>query len=559
MQRVDRTTPRAVPNPIAFGLVTAAAAALVAGCMGDIGGDGPGSTPPGGTLACPGDVAPPVTAARVRRFTRTEFDRSVSALLGEDLRMSGDFPPDTTSAGYTNQADVLEVNSVLADALHAAAEKLARLAVDKLSALAPCAADADDACARRFISDFAGRAYRRPLTAEEEASLFSVYEVGKEGADFAAGIGLMLEVVFQSPNFLYKTELGPASADGTRGKLRLTPREIATELAYLVTGGPPDDALAKAADGGDLSTADGREQEARRLLRHPWAMKQMSTFFFQWIGIDKVEQLSKDEGAFPGFDGGLAAKLREETEAFVQHVAFHGDGKLETLLTAAYTFADADIARLYGVDLPKGSPFVRIDLDPRQRSGLLTQPSVLATFAHVDQDSPVRRGKFVYTRLFCKDIPSPPKTVDTTPPRPDTHTTTRARYEAHLTDDTCRACHQYMDPIGFGFENYDGIGRFRTRENGYPIDASGRLTNTDSDGTFEGAVELGEILADSAEVRACFTQQWFQYAMARSAEPAETCSIRAAFDDFLQGKGRISDVVIQIARSEAFVERAAQP
>ncbi len=512
----------------------------------------------GGDVAASGDVAQnlcaPATPARVRRLTRSEYDHSVSDLLAQDLSPSTAFPIDSQFGGYTNQSDALVVSPLFAEAMAAAAEELSGTALTNLAMLVPCApANGDEACARKFIDSFGARAYRRPLVADESEGLLKVYQAGITGGDFKSGIGLVLEVMFQSPNFLYRTELGDTpAADGT---VTLTPREIASQISYLVLGGPPDAPLLAAADAGTLARADAREAQVRRLLAMPKARSQVSAFVDQWLGIDRIEQVTKDTAIFPAFTPDMPKLWRQETDSLVQYVVFDGDGMLGTLFNANYTFANTKLAKYYGLT-DTSATFKKVMLKPAERAGILTHGSVLATHAQSTQGSPVRRGKFVRTRLLCQTLPPPPKNLMVMPPPPSTMNTTRERFKNHASG-TCVGCHSQMDPIGFGFENFDGVGQYRTMENGFPVDASGELTGTkDADGTFNGVVELARLLENSGEVRECFTKNWLQFSMARGSEVADSCTLDAAFKTFQAGQSSIKDLVVNIVRTGEFVRRA---
>lgn len=519
------------------------------------GATGAGSTGTIGTggaaVAC---TPKPGTTVRIRRLTRTEFNQSVSDLLGKTLTPADNFPADTQADGYKNQADVLIVTPLLAEALNSSAEELATAAAASLSTLASCASTGDDNCAKTMIRDLGKRAYRRDLIQEESDGLFKVYTTGKDGADFKTGMSYVLQAIFQSPNFVYRTEIGNGKPQN--GLVQLTPQEVAAEISYLVTGGPPDAMLTAAAAAGTLSTPDGRAAQATRLLSNALARPQANTFFYQWLGVDNIESVQKDAMMYPAFNTKIAGKMRTETGKFVESIVFDGDSSLKTLLTANYTFVDADLAKLYGVSA-SGTTFSKVMLDATQRSGLLTQGSVLSTFAQTAQSSPVRRGKFVRTRLLCETLPKPPKDLKVVPPPVDKNSTTRQRFAAHANGD-CASCHTLMDPIGFGFENFDGIGQYRTTDNGFPVDASGEITGSqDVNGAFNGVVELGQKLSQSAEVRACFVKNWFQFSMARVGTDSDSCTIQAAFNKFLNGQETIRDLIVDIVREDEFVSRVA--
>jgi hypothetical protein len=238
----------------------------------------------------------------------------------------------------------------------------------------------------------------------------------------------------------------------------------------------------------------------------------------------------------------------EETKSFVDFVVRQGDGRLETLLTSPLAMPSPALAPLYG--LAPGAAFA--PMDPLVRSGILTHPSVLAVHAHSDQSSPVKRGAFIRDRVLCTPLPDPPPTVNDNPPVVDPNATTRQRFEQHRADPVCGSCHNLLDPVGFAFERYDGMGLYRTMEGNLPIDASGNLTGTnDSDGPFQDGVELTKRFAASQQVRDCMATQWLRYAVRRDESDADACSqhqIRTAFRE----SGDMKQLVKAVAQSDAF-------
>jgi hypothetical protein len=218
---------------------------------------------------------------------------------------------------------------------------------------------------------------------------------------------------------------------------------------------------------------------------------------------------------------------------------------------------NADVAAYYGVSGgPSGSSFARVDLDPSQRAGLLTQPSVLAVNAHADQTSPVHRGKFVRERLLCEPISPPPPNVKAVPPPVDPNATTRDRFIQHSNDPYCSSCHHLMDPIGFGFEHYDSIGLWRDQDHALPIDATGMVSDSkDTNGAFNGAVELAQRLSGSEEVRACVVTQWFNYAHGRPSTNEDSCSMGQLKTAFADAKYDIKELLVALTQTDAFLYR----
>jgi len=195
---------------------------------------------------------------------------------------------------------------------------------------------------------------------------------------------------------------------------------------------------------------------------------------------------------------------------------------------------------------------VRADLPAGQRAGVLTQPSVLAAHSHANQTSPVRRGVFVLTNILCNHIPPPPPDVDTTPPNPDPNATTRERFNQHTASATCASCHRMMDPIGFGFEGYDATGKFRTTENGKPLDVSGSVAGTDIDGPFNGALELVQRLHGSAQMKSCVSKLWLEFALQRVPVQEDACSLEQAQNGFAASGYNLRDLIASVIKSDAF-------
>jgi hypothetical protein len=339
----------------------------------------------------------------------------------------------------------------------------------------------------------------------------------------------------------------------------LTNYELAARLSYLVWGTMPDAMLFAAADAGELSEPDGLRAQLTRMLEDPLAQAGSTRFYRQWLGIDKLDRLSKSSELFPEWTDAFKTAARLETERFVNHVVWEGDGRLQTLLTAPFSFVDEQLAGVYEVSGVSGDELQRVDFDPRQRAGVLSQVSVLATNAHSEQTSPVHRGKFVRERLFCHELPSPPPEVDVTPPKADPTLTTRQRYARHSSEAYCAGCHRLMDPIGLGFEGYDAIGRVRSEENGLAIDASGEIVDTlDSDGSFDGLIELAGRLGESEEVMACVARHWFGYAVGRGTGfPEDACSVETVGRDFANTGGNLRDVLYSVVASDGFRYRRA--
>lgn len=529
------------------------------GCTGLLGGDGSDGKDPDGedSEALCATITPGTSP--IRRMTRVEYNNTVRDLLGDTSNPADSFVTEEEALGFNNQATSLIVTEILADQYMQASEDVAAAAVaERLDQILPCDPQVDAAaCGREFVETFGARAFRRPLSSDEVDRIEGVFSWGLETYDFNTGIEVVIQTILQSPHFLYRVEFGmpdPVEED----VVELTPHEIASRLSYLVWNSMPDDELFDAAAAGELATREQIAEQARRMLDDPKARDAIRNFHDQWLLLDEIEVLNKDASVYPSYSEDLRPMWREETHAFIEHVLLEDDGSVETLFTAPYSVMNATLAEFYGVSGPTGEAYERVDLDPSQRSGLLTQASILAVTAKADQSSPIHRGKFVREQLLCQILPPPPNDVDIELPEFDPTRTTRERFDAHREDPACNGCHELIDPIGYGFEHYDGVGLYRGDENGLPIDASGEIIATDDiDGPFDGVIELGQKLATSEEVRNCVATQWFRYGFGRGEESVDECSMNVVRESFEASGYNIRELIVALTQTDAFRYRHA--
>jgi hypothetical protein len=425
-----------------------------------------------------------------------------------------------------------------------------------MAEVAPCDLDADttSACATQFIQDFGLRAYRRPLESVEVDNYLALYTLGQQNSGASHGFRLVVEAMLQSPFFLYHRALGEA-ATPSQTPIAVTPYELASRLSYFLWNSMPDDELFELASAGSLLDEATLTQQVDRMLGSDAAGATIGLFHRQWLGLEKLPDKDKDPALFPAFNETTVSEMLAETSLFADYVIRQGDGLMSTLFTASYSFPQGSLFGIYGVAEPDGfAPGTRVELDPTQRAGLLTQPAFLATNAHRDQTSPVHRGIIVRENVLCQPIPSPPNNANTTPPTPSEATTTRERFAQHVADPSCANCHQLMDPIGLGFENYDPVGTWRTDDGLSAVDASGELLSVSDElaGPFNGAIELAQKLSTSQEAASCMANQWFRFALGRSESDADACSIQSIHDGFSASGGNIRSLMAEIALSEAF-------
>ena len=369
-------------------------------------------------------------------------------------------------------------------------------------------------CAEALISDFASRAYRRPLTPDEHDRLLAVYDFGVADGTFHDASRMLFQALLGSPHFLYLIERGTPEPDRP-GWYRLDDWELATRLSYSLCEQPPDAELRTAAAAGELHEPQQIRDQAVRLLDAPCGRDTVARFYRQWLHLEQLVGLNRDPEVYPDFVAAtMPDAMLREADRFLAELTWNENATMADLMTADHTWVDATGAALYGLDVP-GDELVRVELPP-ERLGLLTLPGVLTVTSKFSQTSPVHRGVFVIRDLLCGTLASPPSDIDITPPPLDPSLTTRERWAAHSSDPACAGCHVRLDPVGFALEEFDAIGRHRTEENGKPIDASGGLPDLGvPDGELVGGVELAELIAGSEQAAACFARQWFRFAGGR--------------------------------------------
>ncbi|NUO54195.1 MAG: DUF1592 domain-containing protein, partial [Polyangiaceae bacterium] len=410
--------------------------------------------------------------------------------------------------------------------------------------------------------DFGKRAFRRPLSAEETARYRGLFDTAIADPDmgtFEIGIQLVLQAMLQSSQFLYRPEFGEADPIDV-DVVRLTHWEMASKLSYMIWNTMPDDTLFAAAEANQLGTKEEIAAQARRMLADDRAKDAIRNFHRQWLRLVQLETISKDTTVYPSYSDALRPMWKEEVERFIEYVVLEDDAKLSTLLTAPYTFVNSDLATFYGEDVvgpaPSGAAFEKVSLDPTHRAGLMTQGALMAVHAEGNQSSPVFRGKFVREQLLCQTLPLPPANLVIEPPELDPSKTTREQFEEIGANPDCASCHALMNPIGFGFENFDGVGLWRDTQNGKPIDPTGTISATESlDGDFAGPVDLASKLSQSSEVASCVTSQWFRFAYNRTVTADDACNLDVVNQAFAASGYDIRELIVALTQTETFLHR----
>jgi hypothetical protein len=531
----------------------------VAACVGAIGdaadtsADGGFAGSSGGSTVQSACATLSPGATPLRRLTQSEYDNTLRDLLGDTTSPATTFPPDQRVGDFSNTAVALTVSPLLAQSYESAAEALATTAVGHLATLVACDTTAmgEDACASQFVATFGKRAFRRPLTTDEQSGLLTLYQSNRAAADYDNGIQAVIEAILQSAPFLYRPEFGAvARAQGT--VLPLTSYEMASRLSYFLWGSMPDDALFAAADSDSLQTADQIATQATRMLADAKAHPAINQFFTEWLGVDEIDNAPKDPTTYADYTPQVRDAMQAETAAFSDWVMWQSDAKLGTLLTAPVSFVNASLATIYGIAGITGDTMQQVQLDPTQRAGVLTQAGVMTVLGKADRSSPVLRGKFVREKLLCQEVAPPPQNIVITPPAITPGVSTREMFTMHSQVQPCKGCHTLMDPIGFGFENYDGIGQWRSTDQGQTVDSSGTLTGSDVDGNFSGAVDLAHKLAQSPEVRDCVATEWFRYAMGRGESTDDACSLQSLQQSFSASQSDMRQLLVAVTQTTAF-------
>jgi hypothetical protein len=540
--------------------IAVVAVCAMSGCVGRIGDMGAAGTTP--VLPPNGHVDRNVGPSPMRRLNRAEYNNTVHDLFGSTSSPASGWPADGADSGFDNDVNAQGPTDDLIEQVMRSAEQVATEATAHLATLLPCSSDASvsaTTCGNQFIETFGRRTYRRSLTDDDRTRLRAVLAWGIGRGGLATGVRLVITAMLQSPHFLYRPEFGSPSLDANAaaGTVALDDIEIASRLSYLLLASSPDDALLTAAESHQLHTPEQLRTQAERLLDSAAGRRTLDHFFEQWLPFGRLATAVKSPTEYPTFDDATRTAMADGLRAFVQHVVFDSQrGGLDELFTANYAFVERHTAPLYGLSGAFGDTLQQVTLR-EPRAGLMTQLGVMTALADNYQSSPVARGKFVFTQLFCQPIGAPPANLPAAgvPPAPDPTLTTRERFAQHRNDPNCSGCHALMDPLGLAFENYDAIGRYRSTENGRPIDASGEFANGTSTVTFNGALELSRYVATNPLARRCFAEKWFTYAFGRSDVMEDGPTLDAMAETLGDGTTPIRQFLIAITQRYAFTHR----
>jgi hypothetical protein len=487
----------------------------------------------------------------LRQLTQIQYQNSLRDLFGDAVTVPTNLEPDTALSGlYAIGASTVALSARATELFETAARDVTSQIFNdatKRQALLGCD-PAQQSCLESFVTTFGRRAWRRPLAADEVTKYVTLAQSGTTASgDAWQGASLIVSAMLQSPNFLYRVEIGTVDAAQPTRRW-LDSFEVASRLSYLMWSSMPDDTLLDAAQGGTLTDPAMIATQAQRLLADARAQAAVENFFAEYLGLNNLQGAQKLPEAYPAFTPSLRSAMQQETLLTLRTLAFDEGNDFRTLLTSHDTFVNAELAQLYGLPEPTGDGLERATLPTDSpRVGLLGQASLLTLYSHASASSPTQRGKFVREILLCQSIPAPPPNVNTTLPDTAGATTMREKLAIHA-EGSCAACHSLMDPIGLALENFDGIGAYRETDNGAPIDASGTLDGV----AFADAAGLAQALSQHARFPECVARTLYRYSMGHLEEAGEGPAITSLLTSFSGSGYKLRDLFLATAQLPGF-------
>jgi hypothetical protein len=497
-----------------------------------------------------------------RRLSRAEYNHTIRDLVGLDLRPADRFPSDGSGGeGFDTNGDSLFTSAIHVEMYLDAAEAIVSAALSdrtarrKLLVAEPGPGLSPRAAAKRVVGEFARRAFRRPVADAEVERWLAVFDKAiARGDSFDVAIKLPLKAVLISPNFLFLVEPEPEKD----GVYALGGYPLAARLSYFLWASMPDEELSRLAADGSLTQPEVLRGQVRRMLRDPKAGDFAENFVSQWLGLKALgETVKPDPQRFPEFDAALADAMRQEPARLFATI-LREDRSLLELVDADYTFVNEKLAGIYGISGVTGPGFRRVAVTDKNRGGVLTMAGPLAVTSMPLRTSPVVRGKWVLGDILGTKVPPPPPNAGELPPddRDSEGLTLRKKLELHRSNPECASCHQKIDPLGFGLENFDPLGRWRTTQNGQPVDATGELPTGEK---FTGPRELKDLLLKKKpEFLRQLTRKTLGYALGRPLNRFDECVLDESVKALEANDYRASVMIEQVVLSYAFRHRYAK-
>jgi hypothetical protein len=414
----------------------------------------------------------------------------------------------------------------------------------------PKEASENKKAAERVLTNFARRAFRRPVKTEEIERLLKLFDLATtQGEPYEQAIRLPMKAVLVSPHFLYRIEEDPKDPNDVR---TLNDFELATRLSYFLWSSMPDDELFQLAEKGELRKPGMLESQVKRMLKSPKAKALSENFASQWLQLRMLKTLTPDKGYFPNWDDNLKESMAREAELFFEYIV-QNDRSILEFLDADYTFLNGRLARHYGVDDVAGLEFQKVKLPDGRRGGVIMMASTLTVTSNPTRTSPVKRGKWILENILGTPPPPPAPDVPELPPTGELKGTLRQQMEQHRENASCAVCHAKLDPLGFGLENFDGIGGWRTKDNKQAIDSSGILPGGER---FSGPAELRKVLVGKADMfRRCFAEKLLTFGLGRGLEYYDKCALDEITAAAKTNGDSFSALVLAIVKSDPFQKR----
>jgi hypothetical protein len=407
----------------------------------------------------------------------------------------------------------------------------------------------DRDAAEKVLREFARRAYRRPVKVDEVARLMKLYDAAAKTDPFAEAIKLPMKAVLVSPHFLYRIEEDPKNPADVR---TISDFEFATRLSYFLWSSMPDEELFALAGKNELRKPGVLEAQVKRMLRDPKAKALSANFAAQWLNLRLLDTIVPDKGYFPSWDDELRKAMAGEAEAFFEFVV-QNDRPITDFIDADYTFVNSRLARHYGISGVTGSQFTKVKLPDGRRGGVVTMASTLTVTSNPTRTSPVKRGKWILENVLGTPPPPPAPDVPELPPTGQLKGTLREQMEQHRANPSCAICHQKLDPLGFGLENFNAVGEWRAQDNKKNIDASGELPGGLK---FSGPAELRKVLLGKADqFRSCFAEKLLTFSLGRGLEYYDKCALDGIVASSKGSGDTFSAVVLAIVKSDPFQKR----
>ena len=500
----------------------------------------------------------------IRRLNKAEYNNTIRDLTGLDLNLADGFPSDDVGEGFDNIGDVLSLPPILMEKYLDAAYTIADGVFEdenRSRKIFPHQPSSDNLlakaqAARLNIQEFASRAFRRPVTQDEQVRLFTIVrDAWGQDVDSEEIYKTVVVAVLTSPHFLFRIEKDP-DPDEKDGIRNLNGFELASRLSYFLWSSMPDQRLLDLAKIGKLTQRDVLIAETKRMLGDPKAGALVNNFAGQWLQLRDVTRLEPDPDLFPEFDNELQRSMRKETELFFEAMIAEDRNVLE-FLTADFTYVNQRLAEHYGLEPVTGDGFQRVKL-AKGRRGVLTHASILMLTSNPTRTSPVKRGKWILDNILAEPPPPPPADVPELEEGIETLGSLREQMEQHRSNESCAVCHRTMDALGFGLENFDAVGAWRDRDGKFEIDASGELPGGIG---FDGADGLMKILTDhkAEQFCRCLAQKMLTYGLGRGLNSYDRCVINDAYEQLKANDFRFSQLIIAIVTSDPFTMREAIP